>query len=275
MEKPDMWFFPKLKAETSITMLLPAILTVIGLVIFMIVFGPLVANGFVAIVFLIYSVFSLSAFIRTQNNGYLIAALFQFFGSLWIGSTHHGIFFVSDELRDLFSVVTLVLMVWMQILLMTRKFKWRGREILELAAQPVDEVTNGFTERPRPSGKTASSREDAIEFAQFVSRNLIAMPYVESDRVVFVPVTMAQSFRYLFPWNRGYHGSTWVSVDNNGLVSVNIAKQDYLRYKENLSFDQLCQSLGDLFIEFMETFKRGEGIRIIDKMNALRINPYT
>jgi len=42
---------------------------------------------------------------------------------------------------------------------------------------------------------------------------------------------------------------------------------------DEFSFDQLCDSLGNLFIEFFEYYRRGEAYRIFDKMNALRLNP--
>jgi hypothetical protein len=270
-----MWFASKLKAETSINMLLPAIITIAGTSVLWILLGPRVAWVFIAAIFFIYSAFSFSAYVRTRNVGYLIAALFQVSGCLWIGGAKEGFFFISDQVHALSKFCALLFGVWMQVLLLSRRFKWRGREIMELAAQPVEDVTDGFTARPRPIEQTPLSRKDTLDFAQFVSRNLIAMPYVEPNKVVFVPVTMAQSFKHVYPWGPDYHNDTWVSVDDDGQVSVNIARQDYVKYRDSLSFDQLCQSLGGLFIEFMDLFKRGEGVRIIDRLNALRINPYT
>jgi hypothetical protein len=38
-----------------------------------------------------------------------------------------------------------------------------------------------------------------------------------------------------------------------------------------LAFDQLCTSLGQLFIEFFELYKKGEGIRVIDRMDDLKL----
>ena len=270
-----MWFMRKLKEETSINMLLPALITIIGLVLLWVIFNRWVAWGFVASVFIFYSLFSFYCYVRIRSMGYLVAFLFQSLGGLWVGGLHHGIFYISDKTTSLFGAGAVIFMIWMQLLLLTRKFKWRGREILELAAQPVEDVTDGFTERPRPLGGTSLSREDALGFARFASRNLIAMPYVEKDRVVFVPVSMAQSFRHLYPWGGDYRDATWVAVDNTGKVSVNIARKDYLTYKDSLSFDQLCESLGNLFVDFMGNFKRGEGVRVIDRMNDLRVNPYT
>ena len=269
-----MWILGKLKPETSINMLLPAIVTLTGVAILWILLGRITAFGFVAIVLIAYAAFSFSAFIRTKNTGYLIAALFQLSGGLWVGGSHHGIFFLNEHLTPLFGFAAILFGVWMQILLFSKKFKWRGREILELAAQPVQDITNGFTERPRPSGKVTVSREDVLAFAQFASRNLIAMPYMEPDRVVLVPATMAQSFRHLYPWPHDYRVDTWVSIGSDGNVDVHLAKDDYLKFKDSLSFDQLCESLGQLFTEFLDMFQKGEAIRIIDRLNTVRMNPY-
>jgi len=275
VEEADMWFMSKLKAETSVNMLLPAIITIIGLIVLYVFFGRLAAFAYVAIILFLYALFSFSAFIRTRNTGYLIASLFQLCACFWIGGAHNGILFISEQIITLCQLGALFFMLWMQTLLLTRRFKWRGREIFELAALPVEETTNGFTERPRPLKNTEATREDTLKFADFIASHLIAMPYIEADRVVFVPVTMAQSFRHLYPWSHNYPNDTWISIDNRGQVSVNIARAEYLKYKDSLSFDQLCQSLGELFIEFMEMFKRGDGVRVIDRLNSLRINPYT
>jgi hypothetical protein len=53
---------------------------------------------------------------------------------------------------------------------------------------------------------------------------------------------------------------------------VHISQKDYLNYREPLAFDKLCESLGRLFIEFAEQHRNGEGVRIIDRMNALQMN---
>jgi len=270
-----MSFTSKLKSETSVNMLLPAIVTLTVWATLWSLFGYWIGMYFVGIVFVLYGLLSLNAYLRTKNSGYLVASLFQLMAGLSLGAREHGPLFIAEKVDAVLWIVATVFMIWMIALNLTRKFKWRGREILELAAQPVEDVTNGFTQRPRPVGKVDCSKEDIVEFARFASRNLVAMPYAETDRMVFVPVTMAQSFRHIYPWRHDYTNDTWVAFDTSGEVSVNVAQGDYLKYKDSLSFDQLCQSLGNLFVEFLDLYKRGEGVRIIDRMNALGMNPYT
>jgi hypothetical protein len=73
---------------------------------------------------------------------------------------------------------------------------------------------------------------------------------------------------------KDYLEDTWVAIDYDGNISVNITEDDYLLFKQDLDFDQLCQSLGDVFIEFLELSKNGQESQIIDRMNALRLNPF-
>jgi len=65
-----------------------------------------------------------------------------------------------------------------------------------------------------------------------------------------------------------------VAIDYEGNISVNITQEDYLLFKQDLDFDQLCQSLGNVFVEFLEYSKSGQETRIIDRMDSLRLNPF-
>ncbi len=67
-----------------------------------------------------------------------------------------------------------------------RKLRWRGEEIFELAALPVEDIGDSFTARPRPAGQVPVSKTEMIRFVDFISRNLIAFPFKEENRVVFV-----------------------------------------------------------------------------------------
>jgi len=96
--------------------------------------------------------------------------------------------------------------------------------------------------------------------------------YVGKDRVVFVPVMTGREFGFILGLKGDYTDETWVAFDFEGNVSVNISHRDYLDYQEALAFDQLCASLGSLFVDFMEMYYRGEGVRIIDRMDAVGVS---
>ena len=112
-----------------------------------------------------------------------------------------------------------------------------------------------------------------IRFVEFMTRNLIAFAFREENRVVFVLTLPGNDLPYLLGIKKDYLEDTWVAIDYDGNITVNITEEDYLLFKMDLDFDQLCQSLGDLFSEFLELSKQGQDSRIIDRMNALRLFP--
>jgi hypothetical protein len=149
-------------------------------------------------------------------------------------------------------------------LLFSRRLEWRYKEILQLAAKPVTGTTDGFTSRPFPTGSAEFTREDAIKLARYLTKNVIAFPFIESDRVVLViPEYM---WIYVLFFKRSYEKGTYVAFSDSGQVTVRIAKNDYQKYREELTFDQLCVSLGDLFKQFMLWSREGTSEKIFAKL---------
>ena len=62
-----------------------------------------------------------------------------------------------------------------------------------------------------------------------------------------------------------------MSLGFDGQVVAHISHDDYLEFRQGWSFEQLCDSLGSLFVDFLEQFRRGEGRLVIDRMDALGI----
>ena len=147
------------------------------------------------------------------------------------------------------------------------------RRYLKLAALPVEDTGESFSARPRPAGQIPVSKTEMIRFVDFVSRNLIAFPFKEENRVVFVLTLPGNDLPYLLGLKKDYLEDTWVAIDYDGNITVNITQSDYLLFKMDLDFDQICQSLGNVFREFLELSKNGQENQIIDRMNALRLNP--
>jgi len=57
-----------------------------------------------------------------------------------------------------------------------------------------------------------------------------------------------------------------IGPENN--LSVSISSFDYQQYKENLNFDQLCQSMSEVFMRFIEYYKEGKESRIISELKS-------
>ena len=80
-------------------------------------------------------------------------------------------------------------------------------------------------------------------------------------------VISTSELKDIFLLRKTYINDTFVSFDFNGRVTVNIAKKEYDKYKEEFTFDELCTSLGSLFIEFLKLFQNSDSIRILERIN--------
>jgi hypothetical protein len=270
-----MYVIHKLKPDRSVTGLIPVIIALTGGAILGIFFGSKVAFTFFAIFFWAFSLYTFTAFARTMNSGFVVAGLYQVFAGI-VAFTFSPTRTGERSTITMFALLwTIFFLVWLIYLTITKKIKWRGREVLELAAAPIEETGNGYTARPLPAGKTEFTQHQIMEFAEFARRNLIAVSYVGKDRVIFVPVMMGRELPFIVGLKSDYINETWVAFDFDGNISVNISHRDYLEYRESLAFDKLCESLGNLFVEFIEMYQRREGVRIIDRMNAVGIGIFS
>lgn len=225
-----------------------------------------------------FALFYLYVFIRTGNVAQLaICADGAFFGYLLLTlDPNIGRDRVMDtEFRVMYMTGLIFFAGLLLALAFTRKLKWRGREILELAAEPVEETGDGYTSRPRPVGKLDYSPQQVRAFARFASRHLIALPYFTRKNTTLVLVKMGEEFGRLLGLSGDYRDATWVNFDHDGEISVHISHRDYLEYREPLAFDQLCASLGQVFIDFFELYQKGEGVRAIDRMDDLGIGIFS
>lgn len=265
----------KLKPDRDFTGLLPAFFSLLFSGSVAAVFGPEEAIRVLGAIVFIYSIFGFIAVYRTKNTGYTFSAFYMLGMSLYLFALHvdenSRKVLIQTPLSKLFLVTTISLLIILLVMLFLRKLKWRGREILELAAVNVNEGPDTYTDRPRPIANLELTRDEVENFAEFLKRNLVAMPYYEQERILFVPVRMGQEYFYLFNNNVKYWNKTWVAFDFDGKVSAHISKKDYLEYRKNLEFDPLCESLGKLFIEFFEYMRKDEASRIIDELNEVKI----
>jgi len=236
------------------------------------VFSYKVGMGFGAIICLFAAILSLIVILRTKNLHFIPLFIGQIFAVVVMSLAAF-----TDVKDKLFLVLPFVVVMGASFMIaiiftIQRKLKWRTRETLELAAQPLKDKTNGLTHRPLQAGKIDYSPEELNGFASFIQKNLIAIPVHEAGRMVFI---LNIPFNRFLTFSKTYHDRTWVSFDQQGNVTVNISQDDYFMYREQWAFDQLCISLGNLFIDFMEHYKNGSEARIIQSMNALNLNIIT
>jgi len=268
----------KLKPDRSIGGLIPPLgmLAIFGLS--SLIFGITAGLYTLAVMIWIYALYALFVFVRTGNFGHLIVCIYAIFlGVMAVLSSEHLASGQEPEIE--FKAAWISGVIFFGVLLVylaaTKKIKWRGREIFELAAEPVDAAGDGYTPRPRPIGRVEFTTAEILAFARFAAKHLISLVYFGPRQVTFVPVKMGDEYTYPLRLHGSYHEATWVNFDFEGEVSVHIAQKDYLDYQEPLEFDRLCESLGQLFVEFAELHKKGEGVRIIDRMDALRLSYFS
>ena len=269
----------KIKQRFKLNVLIPAIVSYIVFGITAVIWGFPSGIYMLGIIIIFYAFLVLYTYYRTKHLGSLISAVYLFvFGSFLFSVQPYieiGKRFQLNQTSAILFAITIILLVWVLYLNFTKKLKWRGREILELAAQNIDEAKGSHTDRPLPTGSVEFSRKDLEFFANFFEKNLLGLAYREDSRIVFMPLKYKNEYFALFNPNYNYHEKTWVAISNTGQVSVNISKEDYLDYKEDLAFDQLCNSLNDILIEFIELYIDGRQVRIVDQMDDLKVSIFS
>ena len=268
-----MYFMSRLKGDRSIAFIVPALATLATFLLALAVGGRSLGLLVLGVAFLGFAVLAARSYGRTGNPFIVVQTVYLASVGLycltsparWGGAPSPG--------QKLILVVAAASAAWLMWIFFTKRLKFRGRELLELAALPVRPDPDGFTARPRPAGQGSYTREELLAFAEFLHRTHIAWAYREGHRVVFVPVRRL-GYAYLYGWSvPGYEDQTWVAFDFEGNVTAHVSREDYLDYREELSLDQLCESLGAVMLDLFERYKRGEGSGILDRLNALGTSP--
>ena len=262
----------KLKPDHSIVSLLPAFTSLVVIAAAAVIFGRYGVVWTATLLFAGFTGFAFTAQRRSGSLTYIASTVYLLIATLALASAPDSVFGLRDRtVFNLFKVLTLPSIATLIYLILTRRAKWRGRDILELAAAPVEDLGDGFTERPYPSGKADYSWGEILGFARFCGKHMISLPYIESERVCLVPVRMGKEFGHLWNVSRNISKDTWVCFDSEGNVTVNISRDDYYLYRDDLSFDQLCDSLAALYVEFLDMYRRDLTVRIIDRLNSVKI----
>ncbi len=266
----------KLRPDTSVTGIGQPVIALFLFGIVWLLSGITIALVFIAIVYGAYALLSLLFLIRTGNPWFIATLVFQLTILVYaLIAPEIGIQAVDKET---FRPLTLLLIVEFAVLayiLATGKLKWKGSEVLELAAQDISDVSDGFTDRPRPAGKIEQNDTMLKEFTVFLKKNLIATSVVDEQQTIILPVKMGEEYKLQLGFSTDYMTRTRIMVGQDGTVSAVISKKDYLNYKEAYSFDQLTQSLGQLLIRFYDYFRNGEEIRIIHEIKRASTGPFS
>lgn len=272
-----MYNIRKLRTDFSIRGFIPAIIAFSVLLTSMALFDKAIAFKAMSLVIFVYGCFAFYGFILTRNNWVILQFSYLFSLAAFIYVFPFGTHIRGDRLPPIPMLLlgsTLLLLFLLIYLLFSKKIKERGVEIFELAAKDINETTGSYTDRPMPISSIEGTKDDIQSFADYLRKYHVCMTYTEKDRILFVPIFMGDYGPYYNP-NFNYLARSWVAIDFQGNVSARISKEDYLKYNDEYSFDLLCNSFGEMFVEFYELYSRGEGSRIIARLNALKISPFT
>jgi len=264
-------FIRKLRPASFTIEHMIGLISIVAFIILLILFGFQKAYGIFALIGAFYVVINMILYFKTSNSGYIVLTLmFLCIIAFAVAIFIYGI----DDNKKIpmaLGVLTVFMGIWVVYLIFSKKLKWRTRELLEIAAMPVKDTNDGYTERPLAVGRIEYTENEIKNFSMFVRQNLMAIPYEEEDKVIYA---IDVPFWELLRFSRDYSDDTQVVFHYDGHVTARIAKSEYLKYRDRLSFDQLCDSLGELFINYIDMYVKGEGIRIIDQFNALKLNPF-
>jgi hypothetical protein len=177
----------------------------------------------------------------------------------------------SQETFNIHLIVMTVAIILLvpYVIMIQKRFQMFQRRILELAAKPINDISDGFTSRPYPAGEVDTTREEIVGFSQFLKRKRIAVSSIDEDKVILF-LSPNPGLR-AFMQKSDLAKSSYISYDFNGNVSVHMTKSDYQQYKEELTFDQLCQSLANLFNRFLDYYRKGEFFKIDELLRDDRL----
>lgn len=266
-----MYFIRKLKPpEMNVEAIIGISMVPILLIIF-VFFGVRAMFGFIAFIELMVLGIQVNLYIRSKNSAFIWIALAIFV--IFVFALDLA-FFGLDKSKPEVPALSVGVIIAAGVVIyqiVTRRVKWRTREIMELSAMPVSDSRSGFTERPLSVGKIDANKLELEAFTNFIRKKLIAIPYMEEELIIY---SLTSNYWKQIGLKRGYEDESWVSIDGDGSVNAYISKYDYLKFKDQFTFDQLCQSLGELFVEFFNMYKRGEGTLIMKRFDDLRLNPF-
>lgn len=194
---------------------------------------------------------------------------YLFLGLLWGTGTWHSMARFSVSFLSLETYIPHVIvgfgalaLTW-PVLFGNEKLESNARRLFNLAAEHVQEALNGFTDRPYSAAQAEYTRDEITGFARFLGGGKIVKAIVQKEVVV-----LAFSMGISPLKDPDLQKISYVSFDNDGNISVHISEYDYKRFKEELTFDQLCASLGDVFFRFLEYYKKGLENRIIVELKS-------
>ena len=234
------------------------------------VLGPPFYSNFLAGVFFI--VMGIVQMQRSHLLSVLILGILLGTGCWHILVITEGLI-IEEGFFSFFSVITYIIHVFVLVLFLIlawpvlyghEKLEANTRRLFKLASIWITESSDGFTDRPFSAGKPDASNKEIMGLIRFLSGRSIGRAYHQGESI-FLAFSLGRSpLKVNDP-----HEISYVMFDKQGSMSVHISEFDYRQYKKRLTFDQLCNSLGEVFKRFLEYYKAGNDARIISELKSV------
>lgn len=144
------------------------------------------------------------------------------------------------------------------------KLESHARKLFKLAAETVQDSTNGFTARPYSGGKLQYTSDDVIGLARFLAGKEILKYRIENESILY-----GFSMNTSPLVDSSFENISSVSFGKDGEVSVRISAKDYKQYRKKLSFDQLCESFVRIFKAYIQSYQNNNENRIINELKSI------
>lgn len=186
--------------------------------------------------------------------------------STCLSMAHYTNSFITIEMYIIAIIVVILFIVlnW-PVLYSQERFEANARRLFKLASELIFETSDGFTERPFSAGKAEFSKDELLGFARFMNGKYIVRSF-HFENMVYMAFSLNQSVVNIMDPKDVSN----VLFDNKGNISVSISEKDYRQYRERINFDQLCESMGNVFKRFLEYYKNGNEARIITELKIAR-----
>jgi len=164
-----------------------------------------------------------------------------------------------------YIVLALYIVINWRTLYGQERYEAGARRLFKLSAELLYETSEGFTERPFSAGSISSNKDELMGFARFINGKYIGRTfYLENS--IYIAFSMNKSvIKILHPNEVSY-----ISIGKDGAVTVRISSEDYRQYRATFNFDQLCNSMGNVFKRFLEYYRNGNENRIITELKTAR-----
>lgn len=223
--------------------------------------GPIFSFILAASFFIIMGIYQ---FIRYKSWVYLLLGLLMGNGAIHgMASFHVGPFSAASYFISLIAIVLFIIITW-PFLYGHERFEANSRRLFKLACDSIMETSAGFTARPYSAGKVEYSSEIIEGFARFLKAKFITKPVYRSEGVYLMFSLGNSLMNNIEPPQVSY-----VLIEKSGQISVHIAAYDYKQYTQRYTFNQLCDSFGNIFKRFLEYYTEGHEDRIVTELKSV------